>query len=80
MLNPSLLTTREHEVLLLVIREFTSAEIAQELQLSVRTVETHRKNIARKTASPTLVALFKYAIRAGLVEGFYCNAGIRSTT
>jgi DNA-binding CsgD family transcriptional regulator len=70
-LTNTLLTPRENEILLLVIKEFTSVEIAKELQLSVRTVETHRKNITRKTSSQNLIGLIKYAIRAGLVEGFH---------
>jgi DNA-binding CsgD family transcriptional regulator len=65
------LTPREKEILLLVVKEFSSSEIANKLQLSVRTVETHRKNIVRKTSSQNLIGLIKYAIRAGLVEHFY---------
>ncbi|HTF03862.1 MAG TPA: LuxR C-terminal-related transcriptional regulator [Bacteroidia bacterium] len=67
------LTSRETEVLIHVIDELTSAEIARKLQLSVRTVETHRRNIGRKVSSQTLVGQIKYAIRAGLVSGFYCS-------
>jgi FixJ family two-component response regulator len=72
------LSSRENEILLLVIKEFTSAEIAKQLKLSTRTVETHRKNIARKTSSPTLISLTKYAICAGLVEGFYYTKADRT--
>lgn len=70
-----LLTPRENEILLLILKEFTSAEIARELNVSIRTVDTHRENIARKTSSRTLVGLVKYAIREGLVEGFYARSG-----
>jgi len=65
------LTPREHEILALIVMEFSSCEIARQLELSVRTVETHRKNIYRKTQTSNLVGLIKYSIRMGLVEGFY---------
>jgi two-component system nitrate/nitrite response regulator NarL len=64
------LSSREKEILLLIIKECTSSEIARKLELSVRTVETHRKNISRKTASHSLIGLIKYCIREGWVEGF----------
>ncbi|HTL83192.1 MAG TPA: LuxR C-terminal-related transcriptional regulator [Bacteroidia bacterium] len=65
------LTPRESEILRLVVKEYTSTRIAKELNLSVRTVETHRKNIVRKTSCHNLVGLIKFAIRAGMMEGFY---------
>lgn len=65
------LTKRETEILGLVLREMTSEEIARTLNLSIRTVDTHRKNILRKTKSGTLVGLVKFGIKAGLLEGFY---------
>jgi DNA-binding CsgD family transcriptional regulator len=81
------LTARESQVLLLILNEFSSAQIADQLNLSIRTVETHRKNIVRKTASHNLISLIKYAIRAGLVEDFHFSknnisstGGIPSTT
>lgn len=56
------LSSREKEVISLVCQEFTTAEIAEKLFLSPLTVETHRKNILRKTNSKTIVGLIKFAI------------------
>ncbi|MBC7916074.1 MAG: response regulator transcription factor [Pyrinomonadaceae bacterium] len=61
------LTDREIEVLQLLIQECTSKEIAQKLFLSERTVETHRKNLLRKTQSSGTVALVKYAYANNLI-------------
>ena len=61
------LTTREEEILKLVAKEYTSKQIADILFISERTVETHRKNILRKTGSPNLVALIKYAYANNLI-------------
>lgn len=56
------LSPREREVISLICQEFTTAEIAEKLYLSPLTVETHRKNILRKTNSKTIVGLIKFAI------------------
>ncbi|MBI3481651.1 MAG: response regulator transcription factor [Bacteroidetes bacterium] len=61
------LTAREEEILRLVAKEYTSRQIAEILFISERTVETHRKNILRKTGSPNLVALIKYAYANNLI-------------
>ncbi len=55
------LTEREIEVLRLIVQEMTSKEIAEKLFLSERTVETHRKNMMRKTNVNSTVGLIKYA-------------------
>ncbi len=60
---PDQLTPREIEVLALLARGFTNPEIAQDLVLSVRTVETHRANIQRKTGANTRAELIRYARR-----------------
>ena len=67
----SRLTTREKEILLLILEEHTSQTIADMLNLSVRTIETHRKHIINKTNTKTLIGLFKLAIKAGLMSDFY---------
>ncbi len=54
------LTTREVEVLQLLAKELTSREIASHLFISHRTVETHRKNLLRKTGSNSVVGLIRY--------------------
>ncbi len=56
------LSDRESEILKLIIREYSNKTIAETLFISERTVETHRKNIYRKTNSNTIVGLIKYAI------------------
>ncbi len=62
-----LLTDREREVLLLISKEFTNKQIAEELFISERTVETHRKNIFRKTGTHNLVGLIKFAYANNLI-------------
>lgn len=61
------LTAREKEILRLVVKEFNSRQIAEILFISERTVETHRKNILRKTGCGNLVALIKFAYANNLV-------------
>ena len=65
---PDDLTPREVEVLNLIALGFTNPEIADQLVLSVRTVETHRANIQRKTSSTTRAELVAYAIEHDLVD------------
>jgi len=55
--NKKLLTKREIEILQMICNELSSKQIAEKLFLSVRTIETHRKNMIRKTGSKSLVAL-----------------------
>ncbi|HYK77908.1 MAG TPA: response regulator transcription factor [Daejeonella sp.] len=61
------LSERELEVLKLLIQELTSKEIAQKLFISERTIETHRKNLLRKTNSSNTVGLIKYAYANKLI-------------
>ena len=65
---PDDLTPREVEVLGLLALGYTNPEIADRLVLSVRTVETHRANIQRKTGLATRAELIAYAIENELVE------------
>lgn len=58
---PDELTPREVEVLGLLAKGFMNPEIAEKLVLSVRTVETHRANIQRKTGIATRAELTAYA-------------------
>ncbi|TND08813.1 MAG: two component transcriptional regulator, LuxR family [Bacteroidetes bacterium] len=62
------LSEREKEILVLVCKEYSSAEIAKKLFISVGTVDTHRKNILLKLGVTNTVGLVKYAIRHGLLE------------
>lgn len=61
------LTTREQAVLLLVANGRSSKDVARELDISTRTVETHRKNIKRKLGIATTAGLTRYAIENGLI-------------
>lgn len=61
------LTERELEVLRLIEKEFSNKEIATTLFISERTVETHRKNILRKTQTSSVIGLIKYAYEHKLV-------------
>jgi len=62
------LTPRESEVLQAICAERTTAEIAKELFLSVRTVEGHRKNLMEKTGVRNTAGLVIYAVKHKLVE------------
>ncbi len=62
-----LLTDREREILKLIAKEFTNRQMAEELFISERTVETHRKNIFRKTGTNNLVGLIKFAYANNLI-------------
>lgn len=61
------LTTREQAVLLLVADGMSSKDVAQRLDISTRTVETHRKNIKKKLGIATTAGLTRYAIESGLI-------------
>ena len=62
------LTPRELQVLKLIAEAYTSKEIAQELVISVKTVERHRQNILDKLGMSDRVELTRYAIRRGLIQ------------
>ncbi|MBL7839608.1 MAG: response regulator transcription factor [Cyclobacteriaceae bacterium] len=62
-----LLTDREREILKLIAKEYTNKDIAEELFISERTVETHRKNIFKKTGTNSLVGLIKFAYANNLI-------------
>ena len=55
------LTGREVEIIKLIEKEYINKLIADSLFLSERTVETHRKNIFRKTRTNSVLGLIKYA-------------------
>ena len=64
----STLGAREREVLQLVAEGKTSAETAKEMHISIKTVETHRRNIAQKLRLHGTAELTKYAVREGLTS------------
>lgn len=61
------LTSREIEILRFICQSFTSKEISEKLNISLKTVETHRKNLMLKTGSTNSVALMKFAYDNQLV-------------
>lgn len=61
------LTTREIEIIKLIEKEFSNKEIADKLFISERTVETHRKNIFRKTQTSGVLGLIKFAYEHKLI-------------
>lgn len=62
------LTAREKEILVLVCKEFSSAEIGKQLFISTGTVDTHRKNLLLKLGVSNTVGLVKYALKHGLLD------------
>jgi DNA-binding NarL/FixJ family response regulator len=61
------LTDREIEILRLIEKEYNNKQIAEALFISERTVETHRKNIFRKTNTNTVIGLVKYGYEHRLI-------------
>jgi two-component system nitrate/nitrite response regulator NarL len=61
------LTARERQVLVGVAQGHTNREIAQQLGISHRTVETHRESLMRKLGVRTVAGLTRLALEAGLV-------------
>jgi DNA-binding NarL/FixJ family response regulator len=64
----SILTDREREILQLLVAGKVNKEIADVLNISVRTVETHRAAIMRKLGINSIVELVLYAIRNNIVQ------------
>ena len=65
---PGDLTEREAEVLRLIALGHTNNEIAEQLYLSVRTVETHRAHIQQKLGLSTRAELVRYALDNDLID------------
>ena len=62
-----ILSKRETEVLQMICKEYSNAEIAAKLFLSVSTVDTHRKNIIEKVGANNTVGLVKFALKNGMI-------------
>jgi two-component system, NarL family, response regulator NreC len=62
------LSERETDVLRLIALGHTNAEIAEQLYISVRTVETHRAHIQQKLGVSSRAELVRSALSRGLVE------------
>ncbi len=65
----SALTGREQTILLELAQGHSNKEVAQSLDISVRTVETHRKNIKRKLGISSTAGLTRYAMEHGVLQG-----------
>ncbi len=63
------LTKRELQVLRLIAEEYSNPEIAERLFISIRTVDTHRRNLLEKLGAKNTAGLVKHAIRLGLISG-----------
>ncbi len=63
------LTGREQTILLQLAQGKSNKEVARELDISVRTVETHRKNIKRKLGISSTAGLTRYALEHGVLQG-----------
>lgn len=63
------LTDREQTILLELAQGKSNKDVATELDISVRTVETHRKNIKRKLGISTTAGLTRYAMEHGVLQG-----------
>jgi DNA-binding NarL/FixJ family response regulator len=61
------ITEREREVLRLVAEGLSTKEIAARLDISARTVESHRANLMRKLGLRSVARLTQYALREGLL-------------
>lgn len=64
-----LLTRRERDVLVGIVTGKTNKEIAADLGLSPRTVESYRESLIRKLGIPSVAGLTRFAIDAGLLAG-----------
>ena len=63
------LTGREQTILLELAQGKSNKEVALALDISVRTVETHRKNIKRKLGISSTAGLTRYALEHGVLQG-----------
>ncbi|MCU0237011.1 MAG: response regulator transcription factor [Acidobacteria bacterium] len=66
--EPSLLSPREKEILQLMAEGSTTKRIADQLKVSVKTVETHRQHVMEKLNIFSIAELTKYAIKEGITS------------
>jgi DNA-binding NarL/FixJ family response regulator len=67
-LAPELLTIRELQIVKLIIQSESNKNIALKLGISVRTVETHRRNCFKKLDCNSAIGLMRWAIKNGMDE------------
>ena len=63
------LTSREQTILLQLAQGRSNKQVAADLDISVRTVETHRKNLKRKLGIASTAGLTRYAMEHGVLQG-----------
>lgn len=63
-----ILTAREREILQLIAESYSTKEVAQKLNISVKTAENHRTNLMKKLDLHDVASLTRYAIQHGLIE------------
>jgi DNA-binding NarL/FixJ family response regulator len=63
------LSNREKEVLHYVAKEYTNQEISDTINISVRTVETHKRNLIKKLRVKNVVGLVRFALEQGALLG-----------
>lgn len=63
------LTSREQQILLQLAQGKSNKDVGAALEISVRTVETHRKNIKRKLGISSTAGLTRYAMEHGVLQG-----------
>lgn len=66
--KPVPLSPRERDITRLICREYSSKQIAADLHLNIKTIESHRRGIFAKTGVQNVVGLVTYAIRTGLFK------------
>ena len=62
------MTPRQREILQLIAEGYTTKEIARTLQISVKTVGTHRAQLMERLDIHDIAGLVRYAIRTGLIS------------
>jgi DNA-binding CsgD family transcriptional regulator len=67
-ISRKILSDREIEVMSLIVQGYINKEIAEQLNIGLATVITHRKNIMEKLGARSLVDIIIYAVVNGLVD------------
>jgi DNA-binding CsgD family transcriptional regulator len=62
-----LLTLREQQILYLIVDEYTTGEIARQINLDFETIRTHRKNLMTKLGARNVAGLVRRAFEYGIV-------------
>jgi Response regulator containing a CheY-like receiver domain and an HTH DNA-binding domain len=66
--NKSLFSAREHEILMLTLKEYSGSSIGEMLNISPKTVEKHKANLMEKTGSQNFIGVITYALQHELIS------------